>query len=352
MVKPLKTEYLKRTTAAERERSCSENDRYYVSLYGSSVDSFGDTATVGSIRALAEKLIDHVARYQLSHLHLNIGIVGRFVTTVCELISEPLAKSLPADEWWKTDLVGALRFYNMFENLFPLMVRKEVKFGGNSWIKLAEAAFPKPTTRTPLFTDYNIIYWVKRHEAKDKEEDPIKALARAFSIAALYKLPDTFDLRELEVQEARDFLRRYPAWFLNELVGSEAVAAINAWLNSTERYGAKPKSELEVLVERVEKLEKAIGISGDDDIDVLQFANRLLDVSAKDEAVFSVAQSEAREFCEKYFEILWDKGTDKGIGGGLALSPEDVEFEIWKYEKWKQLQILRRVDKLLRLIGR
>ena len=190
------------------------------------------------------------------------------------------------------------------------------------------------------------------HEAKDKEEDPIKALARAFSIAALYKLPDTFDLRELEVQEARDFLRRYPAWFLNELVGSEAVAAINAWLNSTERYGAKPKSELEVLVERVEKLEKAIGISGDDDIDVLQFANRLLDVSAKDEAVFSVAQSEAREFCEKYFEILWDKGTDKGIGGGLALSPEDVEFEIWKYEKWKQLQILRRVDKLLRLIGR
>lgn len=207
-------------------------------------------------------------------------------------------------------------------------------------------------TGTPLFTDYNIIYWAKRHEPKDKKEDPIKRLARAFSITALHKLPDTFESRELEVQKARDFMRQYPAWFLNELIGSEAVAAINAWLSSTASYGAKPKSEMEVLEERIEKLEKAIGISGDDDTDVLQLANRLLNLLAKDEAVFSEVQGESREFCEKYFEILWDKGTDEGISSGLALGPEDVEYEIWKYEKWKKLQVLRRVDKLLRLVGR
>lgn len=350
----VETDYLKRSIADERERSRSENDRYFISLFGRSVDSFGETVTVVTVRTLAEKLLDEAARIQLSHLHLNIGTITRFLATVRDVLAEPLAKSLPADKWWETDLVESLRSYNMFEGLFPLMVRKEVKFGSSSWVELAEAAFPKPATRTPLFTDYNIVHWTKRAEGK-VEESPVKGLARAFGIATLHKLPDTFDGRESEVQEARDFLRRYPAWFLNELLGAEAGTAINAWLDSTARYGAKPKSELEVLAERIEKLEKAIGISSGDDTDVLPLANRLLDGLAKEEAAVSDAQGkveEAREFCEKYFEILWDKGSDKGISGGLALSSEDVEFEIWNYKKWKQLQILRRVDKLLRLVGR
>ncbi len=349
--KAVETDYLKRSIADERERSRSENDRYFISLFGPSVDSFGETVTVVTIRALAEKVLDEAARIQLSHLHLNIGTITRFLATVRDVLAEPLAKNLSADGWWETDLVEALRSYNMFEGLFPLMVRKKVRFGSSSWVELAEAAFPKPATRTPLFTDYNIVHWTKRAEDKVKES-PVKRLARAFSIAALHKLPDTFDGRESEVQEARDFLRRYPAWFLNELLGAEAGTAISAWLASAARYGAKPKSELEVLEERIEKLEKTIGISSDDDTDVLPLANRLLDGLAKEEEAVSIAQSEARDFCEKYFEILWDKGSDKGISGGLALSPEDVEFEIWNYEKWKQLQILRRVDRLLRLVGR
>lgn len=352
--KAVETDYLKRSIADERERSRSENDRYFISLFGPSVDSFGESVAVVTIRTLAEKVLDEAARIQLSHLHLNISTITRFLAMARDVLAEPLAKSPPADGWWETDLVESLRSYNMFEGLFPLMLRKEVKFGSSSWVELAEAAFPKPATRTPLFTDYNLVHWTKRAEGKVKESS-VKGLARAFSIAALHKLPDTFDGRESEVQEARDFLRRYPAWFLNELLGAEAGTAINAWLDSTARYGAKPKSKLEVLEERIEKLEEAIGISSDDDTDVLPLANRLLDGLAKEEAAVSDAQGkveDAREFCEKYFEILWDKGTDKGISGGLALSPEDVEFEIWNYKKWKQLQILRRVDKLLRLVGR
>ncbi|MGH7986347.1 MAG: hypothetical protein ACREQX_08685 [Candidatus Binataceae bacterium] len=153
--KAVETDYLKRSIADERERSRSENDRYFISLFGPSVDTFGETVTVATIRTLAEKVLDEATQIQLSHLHLNIGTITRFLATVGDVMAEPLAKNLPADEWWKTDLVETLRSYDMFESLFPLMVRKKVKFGSSSWVELAEAAFPKPATRTPLFTVYN-----------------------------------------------------------------------------------------------------------------------------------------------------------------------------------------------------
>jgi hypothetical protein len=355
----LESEDLKFALADERARTLTRNQKYFCDSFGTWVDALAPTFKAKQLREILVKFLNQTTKYHIDHVNEDIGTVERLVSLAVGQLVWACKKAFPSDDpngpVWE-----AIRAHSLFEKVFPMRFRKEVKFGATGLSDFSSRVFLIPTKGQSLPSElgmpgYNLPYWAKQSGAESEKR--LADLAEVLGVAILARSANEgFRSPDSQVTAARSLLGMVPDWLLKELFPAAKCEALVRWLADTRDLASATAVEPKSIEDRIDAIETLLGFkesSSQSDTDkLLAFADRLLRGLAEDDSVMSLAETTWREFWSLYCEILWDRGADEGIRVGLALSTEDVDYEIFKYERWKRLVLLRRIDSLLRAVGR
>ncbi len=355
----LESEDLKFALADERAQSLTRNQKYFCDSFGVAVDALAPTFEAKQLREILVKFLNEVTKYHIDHVNEDIGTVERLVSLAVRQLVWACKKAFPSDDpngpVWE-----AIRAHSLFEKVFPMRFRKQVKFGATGLSDFSSRVFLVRTKGQSLPSElgmpgYNLPYWAKRLGAESEKR--LADLAEVLAIAILARSANEgFGGPDSQVKAARSLLSIVPDWLLKELLPPAKFEALACWLADTRDLASAAAVEPKSIEDRIDAIEILLGLkespSQSDADKLLAFADRLLQSLAADDSAMSFAETTWREFWSLYCEILWDRGADEGIRVGLALSTEDVEYEIFKYERWKRLLILRKLDSLLRAVGR
>jgi hypothetical protein len=355
----LESEDLKFALLDERARSLTRNQKYFCDLFGTAVDALATTFAAKQLREILVNFLNNATKYHIDHVNEDIGTVERLVSLAVRQLVWSCERAFPSDDpngaVWE-----AIRAHSLFEKVFPMRFRKEVRFGSVGFSELSDRVFLVHTKRQSLPSElgmpgYNVPYWTK--QSGEEAEKKLAALAEALAISILARsanqgLPGP----ESQIRAARSLLCIIPDWFLKELLPATKFDALERWLADTRDLASASAPEPKSIEDRIEAIEILLGLeessSQSDTAKLLAFAERLLRSLAEDDSSMSFSETTWRDFWFLYCELLWDRGADEGIRVGLALSTDDVDHEIFKYERWKRLLILRKLDSVLRAVGR
>jgi hypothetical protein len=353
----LESEDLKFILADERARSLTRGQKYFCDVFGNVADALAPTFEAKQLRELLVSFLDEVTKAHISGVSSDIGTVERLVSMAVEQLVWSCKKAFPNDDP-KGPVWEAIRAHNLFEKVFPMRFRKQVKFGGTFFPDFSSRVFFVPTKAQSLPSElgmpgYNLPYWAKQSGAESGKR--LDDLAEVLAIAILARSASEGIDTESQVKAARSLLVTVPDWFLKELLPTAKFEALVRWQADTRELASdtpQPKS----VEKRIEEIEVLLGLkessSQSDSEQMLALAERFLTTLAEDDSTVSFAESTWREFWSRYCEILWDRGADLGIEERIAFSTEDMDYEIFKYRRWKRLLILRKLDSVLRAVGR